>query len=53
MLHFKCEINLYMLTIGCNEAKKNQAGQTKRIKPNNPQISIQYIYIYIYLTRNL
>ena len=29
-------------------AKKNNQ-DTKPIKPNNPQIRIQYIYIYIYI----
>ena len=26
-LKFKCEINLYMLTLGCNAANKIQTGQ--------------------------
>ena len=26
-LNFKCEINLYRLTLGFNAAKKNQTGQ--------------------------
>ena len=30
----------------CNAAKKNKHDKTKRIKPNNPQIPIQYIHIY-------
>ena len=28
---------------------KNKQNKTKPIKPNNPQISIQNIYIYIYI----
>ena len=45
-LHFKCEINLYRLTLGCNAAKKTKHYTTKPIKINNPQISIQKKYIY-------
>ena len=45
-LHFKCEINLYRLTLGCNAAEKNKQDKTKPIDPNNPQISIQNICIY-------
>ena len=26
-LNFKCKINMYRLTLGCNAAKKNQTGQ--------------------------
>ena len=33
-----------MLTLGCDAAKKTKQDKTK---PNNPQISIQNIYIYI------
>ena len=41
-LNFKCEINLYRLILGCNAAKKYKQDKTKPIKPNNPQIPIQY-----------
>ena len=44
-LHFKCEINLCRLTLGCNAAKKIKQDKTKPIKQNNPQISIQNMYI--------
>ena len=44
-LNFKCEINFYKLTFGCNVAKKTKQEKTKPLKPNNPQISIQYILL--------
>ena len=50
-LNFKCEINVYRFTLRCNAAKKTKQDKTKPIKPNNPQISIPNIYIYILLTR--
>ena len=46
-LTFKYEIILYRLTLGCNAAKKTKQDKTKPIKPNNPQISIQNIYILL------
>ena len=30
------------------QLKKNKQDKTKQIQPNNPQISIKKIYIYIY-----
>ena len=35
-----------MLTLGCNATKKTKQEKAKPITPNNPQISIQYIYTY-------
>ena len=48
-LNFKCEINLYSLILRCNAAKKKQ-DKTIPIKPNNPQIPIQYILIKLNYT---
>ena len=41
MLNFKCEINMYRLTLGCNAATKTKQYKTKLITHNNLQISIQ------------
>ena len=40
--------NKFVEALGCDAAKKTEQDKTKPIKP---QIAMQYIYIYILLTR--
>ena len=49
-LNFKCEINLYRLTLGCNAAKK-KPNRTKLNQLNQITTNIYTKYMYILLTR--
>ena len=40
-LNFKCEINVYGVTLRSNAAKQNKQDKTKLNKPNKQQLSIQ------------